>query len=345
MWRPQGDSNPCCRRERTANPSVRVQWRRRYPIEEKITRPSLSALVCLCASAYIGHRLDGAVAAVHAGNEGGAKEWRGRFAMLGSKRERLGKSCERAASPITCINEGRLCWPAYGPLLRLLPRGKRMPAERTAMRRVREVLRLKTAGVSGNEIARRLNVAPSTVRLTLAAAGGRGARLAAAGRDDRHSAGGAAFHCGRQQAGASPPCRARLGGASPRAEAQARHLADPVGRVHRALPGRVSLFALLRAVPQLGVAAVGDDAADPQRRRQAVCRLRRRYGAGRSSIGSTARRDRRRSLSPSSAPRTSLMPRRDGRRRSATGSAPTRGPLPRSAACPSCWCRIMFPGT
>jgi transposase len=49
-----------------------------------------------------------------------------------------------------------------------------MPAERTAMRHVREVLRLKTARVSGNEIARRLNVAPSTVRLTLQ-------RLAAAG--------------------------------------------------------------------------------------------------------------------------------------------------------------------
>jgi DNA-binding CsgD family transcriptional regulator len=30
------------------------------------------------------------------------------------------------------------------------------------MRHVREVLRLTTAGVSGNEIARRLNVAPST---------------------------------------------------------------------------------------------------------------------------------------------------------------------------------------
>jgi DNA-binding NarL/FixJ family response regulator len=45
--------------------------------------------------------------------------------------------------------------------------GDRMPAERTAMRHVREVLRLRTAGISGNEIARRLNLAPSTVRLTL----------------------------------------------------------------------------------------------------------------------------------------------------------------------------------
>src|ERR1700726_2811832 len=49
-----------------------------------------------------------------------------------------------------------------------------MPAERTAMRQVRDVLRLKTAGVAINEIARRVGVASSTVRLTwkrLAAAG------------------------------------------------------------------------------------------------------------------------------------------------------------------------------
>ena len=42
------------------------------------------------------------------------------------------------------------------------------------MRRVREVLRLRTAGVGLNEIARRVGVAPSTVRLTLK-------RLASAG--------------------------------------------------------------------------------------------------------------------------------------------------------------------
>ena len=42
-----------------------------------------------------------------------------------------------------------------------------MPAERTAMRQVRDVLRLKTAGVAINEIARRVGVASSTVRLTL----------------------------------------------------------------------------------------------------------------------------------------------------------------------------------
>src|SRR5215475_2699212 len=42
-----------------------------------------------------------------------------------------------------------------------------MPAERIAMRQVRDMLRLKSAGVSGNEIARRLKVASSTVRLSL----------------------------------------------------------------------------------------------------------------------------------------------------------------------------------
>ena len=42
-----------------------------------------------------------------------------------------------------------------------------MPAERIAMRQVRDVLRLNAAGVSGNEIAQRVGVAPSTVRLTL----------------------------------------------------------------------------------------------------------------------------------------------------------------------------------
>src|ERR1700704_5365859 len=42
-----------------------------------------------------------------------------------------------------------------------------MPAERIAMRQVRDVLRLTAAGVSANEIARRVGLASSTVRLTL----------------------------------------------------------------------------------------------------------------------------------------------------------------------------------
>ncbi len=42
-----------------------------------------------------------------------------------------------------------------------------MPMERMSMRRVRDCLRLKEAGLSTREIAWRIGVAPSTVRLTL----------------------------------------------------------------------------------------------------------------------------------------------------------------------------------
>jgi len=43
-----------------------------------------------------------------------------------------------------------------------------MPAERVAMRQVREIIRLKfSAGISTREIARRLGLAASTVRETL----------------------------------------------------------------------------------------------------------------------------------------------------------------------------------
>ena len=42
-----------------------------------------------------------------------------------------------------------------------------MPTERLAMRHVRDVMRLKSAGVPTREIARRVGTAPSTVRLTI----------------------------------------------------------------------------------------------------------------------------------------------------------------------------------
>lgn len=42
-----------------------------------------------------------------------------------------------------------------------------MPAERAAMRQVRDVVRMKAAGISVREIAVRIGVAPSTVRLTM----------------------------------------------------------------------------------------------------------------------------------------------------------------------------------
>jgi hypothetical protein len=42
-----------------------------------------------------------------------------------------------------------------------------MPTERLAMRHVREVMRLRAAGMPSREIARRVGAAPSTVRLTI----------------------------------------------------------------------------------------------------------------------------------------------------------------------------------
>jgi len=78
-----------------------------------------------------------------------------------------------------------------------------MPAERIAMRQVRDVLRLKAAGVSGNEIARRVGVAPSTVRLTLK-------RLAVAGlsfirpTESVVAAGGSSWKAGTAKAVITP---------------------------------------------------------------------------------------------------------------------------------------------
>src|SRR6266446_2184808 len=46
-------------------------------------------------------------------------------------------------------------------------KGDWMPTERLAMRRVRDVIRLKSAGMPIREIARRMGTAPSTVRLTI----------------------------------------------------------------------------------------------------------------------------------------------------------------------------------
>ena len=42
-----------------------------------------------------------------------------------------------------------------------------MPTERLAMRRVRDVIRMKAAGLPSREIARRVGAAPSTVRLAI----------------------------------------------------------------------------------------------------------------------------------------------------------------------------------
>jgi hypothetical protein len=102
----------------------------------------------------------------------------------------------------------------------------RMPTERIAMRQMRDVLRLRTAGVGPNEIARRVGVAPSTVRLTSKQlADARFSWPLPAKMTD--SALEAALFAG------SAPSRA--GCDPPRAQAQARHPGDPVGRAYRAL--------------------------------------------------------------------------------------------------------------
>src|SRR5690242_2597863 len=155
-----------------------------------------------------------------------------------------------------------------------------MPAERTTMRQVREVLRLTTAGVGLNEIARRVGIAPSTVRLTLK-------RLATAGLS---------WPLPAEMTDSA--LETALFAAAGTKQGHRRHVEPDWAEIHRELkrkhvtltmlwdeyierwPRRVSLFALLRAVPQLGIAIVGHDAASSHRRRQAVCRLRRRHGAG-----------------------------------------------------------------
>ena len=57
-----------------------------------------------------------------------------------------------------------------------------MPAKRAAMRQVRDVVRMRAAGISAREIAIRIGVAPSTVRLTMK-------RLTDAGLDEAAIAG------------------------------------------------------------------------------------------------------------------------------------------------------------
>jgi hypothetical protein len=52
------------------------------------------------------------------------------------------------------------------------------------------------------------------------------------------------------------------------------------GRVQRGAAARTWLLPLLRALPELGAAALGENAADPRGRRQAVRRLCRRHGTG-----------------------------------------------------------------
>ena len=119
-----------------------------------------------------------------------------------------------------------------------------MPAERIGMRDAREVIRLKSASVSTHEIARRLGLARSTVRETLKRAETAG--LACPLPDDMTDAAleAALYASRRSKRGHRRDRRAGLGRRASRTAAQARHPADPVGRIHRGQPGRLQLLAL-----------------------------------------------------------------------------------------------------
>ena len=147
------------------------------------------------------------------------------------------------------------------------------------MRQVREVLRLRTAGVGLNEIARRVGVAPSTVRLTLK-------RLASAGLS---------WPLPAEMTDSA--LETALFAAAGTKQGHRRHVEPDWAEIHRELKRKhVTLTMLwdeyIERCPegyrdsrfcelyQLGIAIVGHDAASSHRRRQAVCRLRRRHGAG-----------------------------------------------------------------
>jgi len=116
-----------------------------------------------------------------------------------------------------------------------------MPAERVAMRQAREIIRLKfSADVATREIARRLGLAPSTVRETLKRNRGRRPRVAVAERDERRRLGDGALCQSQEQAGSSPSQRAGVAGGPSGVEAQARHPADRLDEYIAANPGGYS---------------------------------------------------------------------------------------------------------
>jgi transposase-like protein len=142
-----------------------------------------------------------------------------------------------------------------------------MPAERTTMRQVREVLRLKfVGGVPTREIARRIGVTPSTVRTTIRPFQAAGLSWPLPDEMTDATLEARLFSEAGTEAGPPAAGRARLGEHPSRAQAQARHPVDPLGRLHCAQSAGIPLVPLLRAVPDLGRQALRHDAPDPRRR-------------------------------------------------------------------------------
>jgi len=221
-----------------------------------------------------------------------------------------------------------------------------MPAERIAMRQVRDVLRLNAAGVSGNEIARRVGVAPSTVRLTLK-------RLAAAG-----------FGWPLPADMTDAVLEAQLFTAVGTKQGHRRRAEPDFAAIHRELKHKhVTLQILWDEYIE----------RDPDGYRYSrFCELYRGWASGISVtmrqthaggdklfvdyagdtvpviIDRLTGKTRRAQIfvavlgasnfTPAFAGAGS-MPRRAGPRHSLTGSAPIPGPSRRSTACLTCWCR------
>ena len=154
-----------------------------------------------------------------------------------------------------------------------------MPAERTTMRQVREVLRLKFAGVPTREIARRIGVAASTARATIS--GGR-PELALARRDDRRGAGDAALHAGRHEAGTPVS-----GGRSPTGRRSIANSSASTSRCRSCGTSTSSAIPTAIAIPGSANSTAPGRTSSRSRcvknacgGRQAVRRLRRRHGPG-----------------------------------------------------------------
>src|SRR5947208_11511485 len=156
-----------------------------------------------------------------------------------------------------------------------------MPAERVWRRQIRDVVRLRFASeLPQRAIAKSLGLSQGAVSgyLSRARAAGVSWRLAE-DLDDVQLGSTAVPAAAGDCRGSAPDARLGLG-----ASRAAPPQCDPgaaVGGVPGRRARRVRLFLVLRSLPGLGGPAEADDAADPYRRREAVCRFRRPHWRGR----------------------------------------------------------------
>ena len=156
-----------------------------------------------------------------------------------------------------------------------------MPAERVSMRQIREVLRLRFASeLPQRAIAKSLGLSQGAVSGYLSRARAAGVSWPLAEDLDEVQLEALLF----------PPPPAIAADQRPMPDWAWVHrelrrpnvtLAPSVGGVPGQRARRVRLFLVLRSLPGMGGPAAADDAPDPYRRREAVCRLRRPNRRGR----------------------------------------------------------------